>query len=98
MRCVTGDHQQKRLHDALPSLPGMGLQLDFSVLVQPDAILQFDLLKLCRSELARIEVLLSHHRRFLDKAIGHRSGQWIVVDNVLELHRPTTGLYEWRGG
>ena len=57
MRCVTGDHQQKRLHNALPGLPGIGLQLDLRVLVQPDAILQFDLLKLRRGKLARIEVL-----------------------------------------
>src|SRR6266540_3811480 len=98
MRCVTGDDQQKRLYDALPCLPGISLQLDLGGLVQPDTVLQLDLLKLCRCELARVEVFLGHHRRFLDKAIGHRLGQRVIVDDVLERHRPTAGFYEWRGG
>ena len=69
---VSRNDQQKRLDDGLPCLSCIGLQLDLGVLVQPDAILQLDLLQLSRCELTGIENLLDHDGRLSDKAEDFR--------------------------
>jgi hypothetical protein len=91
---VSGDDQQERLDNGLSRLPCIRLQLDLGVLMQPDTILQLDLLELSRCELTGIKILLGRDGRLFDKPISHSSGQRIVVNDVLELHRTTTGFHE----
>ena len=45
---VAGDHEHERLHDSLLRLPSVRLQPDLHVLMEPDAVLQFDLLQFRR--------------------------------------------------
>lgn len=62
MRRVTRNDEQERLHCALGSLPHVGLQLHLHVLVQTDAILQFDLSWAFPEVLRRVEAVCEFAR------------------------------------
>ena len=94
---VAGDDQQERLDDRLPAFPGVGLQLHLHALVEPDPVLQLQPLDLLGRHAGGVEVLPGDNRRLLDEAVRHGLAERVVIDHVLEGHRPLARLHERRG-
>ena len=68
---VPRDHQHEGLDDGLSVLAGVDLQLDFGVLVNANAVFQFQPLQSRRVIVLRIEVFAGRHGGFLDEPVRH---------------------------
>ena len=81
---IFGDHQHERLDQRHAALAGVDFQFDFGVLVDANAVFDFDPLQLQFVILRRVEVLAGSNGWLFDKAILHGAAQWVAVNDILE--------------
>lgn len=71
---------------------------EFGRQLQADAVAELQLLDGLLAHAIGVEVLARGHGGLLDEAVGDRSAEGVVVDDVFERDGTFRGFNEWRGG